>query len=508
VLAVRNSSYGNLAVMGAGGGRSVYENGAILFNAPDPAAAEETVHFALLEHPSPRSLLLIGGGLNGSLTEALKHPGMERIDYVELDPAVLDLAREYFPEEWRRIKSEPRIRVHVTDGRLLLKERGPAFDVIIVSAPDPQTAQLNRFYTAEFFGEAAARLAPGGILSFRLSASENYISPELADFLRSIHKTLLSVFPQVVVIPGDYVHFFAARQPGVLVPRYEDLLSRLQSRQIKTTYVSELFIPFRMVQDRMRELDAQIRPLSETPVNRDFAPIAYYFDVALWSGQFQHGYQTMFRRLASVRFSWLSATAAGLLFLVVLFIRLRDPARRLRALAGFCTAATGFTMIGLELLLLLAFQATHGYVYQELAVVIAAFMAGMAVGSRLALRRPAIGLRVLASVQALTELSPLALYGVFLTAPHPVVYPMLAICCGMLGGYQFPVASSIYFGADGSESPGALYAIDLAGSCLAAVLFAGWLVPVFGFFNTALLTTLVCSAPALATFWSCRTPGP
>ncbi len=89
-------------MVGTEGSRSVYENGVVLFNVPDPAAAEEAVHYALLEHPSPRSLLLIGGGLNGSIAQALRHPTLERVDYVELDPAILDLAREYFPNEWLR----------------------------------------------------------------------------------------------------------------------------------------------------------------------------------------------------------------------------------------------------------------------------------------------------------------------------------------------------------------------------------------------------------------------
>ena len=91
LVATRNSVYGNLAVVRTEGASSLYENGLNLFNVPDPAAAEEAVHYALLEHPSPRSLLLIGGGVNGSLAEALQHASLERIDYVELDPAILDL---------------------------------------------------------------------------------------------------------------------------------------------------------------------------------------------------------------------------------------------------------------------------------------------------------------------------------------------------------------------------------------------------------------------------------
>lgn len=66
LLATRNSIYGNLAVVETEGMRTLYENGLVAFNVPDPAAAEEAVHFALLEHPHPTSLLLIGFGLLAS----------------------------------------------------------------------------------------------------------------------------------------------------------------------------------------------------------------------------------------------------------------------------------------------------------------------------------------------------------------------------------------------------------------------------------------------------------
>ena len=71
--------YGSLAVVETGASRSLFENGLIVMTVPDPAAAEEAVHFALLEHPDPRRLLLIGGGVNGSVAEALTHPSLERV---------------------------------------------------------------------------------------------------------------------------------------------------------------------------------------------------------------------------------------------------------------------------------------------------------------------------------------------------------------------------------------------------------------------------------------------
>jgi spermidine synthase len=339
LIATLNSVYGSLAVVREEGSRTVYENGVVLFHVPGPAAAEEAVHYALLEHPAPRRLLLIGGGLNGSITQALQHPGLEQVDYAELDPAVLDLAREYFPKEWATLENNPRVKVHVNDGRLYLKTAGCDFDVIIVNLPDPQTAQLNRFYTVEFFREAARKLTPSGVLSLRVTASENYISPQLAEFLRSIYTSLQAVFPAAAAIPGGTVYFFASRRPGVLAGGVDELLARLRARHLNTNYVSEYYLPFRMSPDRMAELETGIRPTADTLANHDFAPIAYYFDAALWSSRFRHGYLRLFSTIARVGFRAvaLAMSLAGAAIVAVGLLR-----RRAYSTAALCVTSMGF----------------------------------------------------------------------------------------------------------------------------------------------------------------------
>ena len=192
--------------------RSLYENGLITGHTPDQSAAEEAVHYALLEHPAPRKILLIGGGASGSIAEALKHPTVERIDLVELDPALIAHGETIFPSG-RSSLSDPRVHLHYADGRHYLNSTHDTFDVIIVNVPDPQTAQLNRFYTAEFFRSAREHLAPGGLFALQLRSSEETISPDLAEFLRCIDRTLREVFPYVVAIPGETIHFFAATRP-------------------------------------------------------------------------------------------------------------------------------------------------------------------------------------------------------------------------------------------------------------------------------------------------------
>lgn len=515
VLATRNSVYGNLVVAGGEGSRSLFENGLLVFSTPDQEAAEESVHFALLEHPSPRSLLLMGGGVNGSLAQALQHPSLERVDYVELDPAVLDLAREYFPAGWEPIRADARVRVHPRDGRLFLKTTGQRFDVIVVNLPDPQTAQLNRFYTVEFFREAAARLEPGGVFSFQLKASEEYLNPERAAFLRCIRKTLAAAFPETAVIPGETAHFLAANRAGVLTTDPAQLLARLRARRLQTAYVREYYLPFRMSPERMQELEETIRPRAETPVNRDFAPIAYYFDVALWSAQFHPASPRWFQVLAGIGFGWVLAGAAVLVLLVSLALGALARGRRPQTCAGFCMTAMGLTMIALEILLLLGFQAVYGYVYHQLAIVIAAFMVGMALGSWWALRRgagrEAAGprqFRALAGLQFLAALAPLLLCGLMrplagvtsslgLFLVSQMLFPLLALLAGLLGGYQFLLASQVFFGgARQARSPGLLYALDLAGSCVGAVALSLYFLPVFGFLRTAAVIAALNLAPA------------
>ena len=514
LVASRDSIYGNLAVTGTGNLRSIYQNGVLLANAPDQNAAEEAVDYALLESPAPRRVLMIGGGVNGSIAEALKHPTVERIDYVELDPALIDMARRFFPAQSAPLVSDPRVHIHTVDGRYYLRTAGDRFDVIVLNLPDPQTAQLNRFYTAEFFRSARDHLAPGGLLALQLRSSEETISPDLAEFLRCIRRTLEEVFPHVVTIPGESIHFFAAMQPDVLTGNPQTLIARLRERNLHTQYVREYLLPFRMMPDRMAQVGEQLRPLASTPVNSDFAPIAYYFDIVLWSTQFKAGQSNWFRSAAHIGFPRVAvAVLVPLLLAAILLASVGTRERRARSASVYCVAATGFTLIALQIFLLLAFQSIYGYVYYQLAILIGLCMAGIALGSWLGIRRTSAGnrppCRALASTQFLLALSaPALIFVVSMLAKisgvattwlaAQLVFPALAALSGLLGGYQFPIATQIYLRDRNSRSSlGALYAIDLLGGCAGALVVSGYLIPVFGFWKTAWLTAAINLVAAL-----------
>jgi spermidine synthase len=521
LLASRDSIYGNLTVVETGNIRSLYENGLILANSPDESAAEEAVHYALLEHPAPRRVLMIGGGANDAISQALKHPTVESIDLVELDPALIGMAQQYLLSQPSSLFTDPRVHLHYADGRAYLKSARDTFDVIIVTVPDPQTAQLNRYFTEEFFRSARDHLAPRGLLALELRSSEEAISPDLAEFLRCINNTLRDVFPNVVALPGETIHFFAATRFDVLTDNASTLVARLHERNLQTRYVSEYFIPYRMTPDRMSQVRDQLQPLETTQVNRDFSPIAYYFNVVLWSAQFKPDYAGWLRAAAHVDFRIaLGAVLIVLLSMATLLAFIPAREQRVRAAAACSMAATGFTLMALQIFLLLAFQSIYGYIYHQLAILIALCMAGIAFGSWLGMRRIRCAntapCRAVATTQFILALSvPLLMLFVSLLAQlsgitvswlaAQFIFPLLAAFCGMLGGYQFPLATHIY-DAGGKRRLGMMYAIDLLGGCLGAMVLSGYLIPVFGFWNTAWLCAAINLAPALLATRACLTP--
>ncbi|MFH1507080.1 MAG: hypothetical protein ABIG46_01440, partial [Candidatus Omnitrophota bacterium] len=160
-----DSIYGNVSVTKIGPDFSFYENGFLVFTSGDFLTSEESVQYAMLEHPRPRDILLIGGGYAGSLEQVLKHP-VKKVDYVELDPLIIKMAQKYLPP----VKDD-RVSIINSDGRLFVKKTDSLYDVIILNIPDPYTAMLNRFYSLEFFGEIKKILAPGGVFSFSLMSS-------------------------------------------------------------------------------------------------------------------------------------------------------------------------------------------------------------------------------------------------------------------------------------------------------------------------------------------------
>jgi spermidine synthase len=487
-----DSRYGNIAVTKQQEQITFYENGLMLFSSPDDFSAEEAVHFALLEHPHPRSLLLIGGGMGGALAQALKYDSL-RIDYAELDPELIKTGEAYLPEVEIRSLENPRVVIRLVDGRLYVRrnlesDQPTRYDVITLNLPDPSTAQLNRFYTTGFFSMARSSLNPGGVFSFRVTSAENYISDELGLYLSSLYRTLASVFEEAKVLPGGNAIFLASRKRNVLFDDWQTLVSRLKQRSIKTSFVSENFLPDRLSPERIALIkDALVGDRGRT--NSDLEPVCYFYNSILWSKQFNSLEKPVLLYLSRVKPFWFVAVtslAFGLVFLLSLASRSRSP--RL-ALATILVA--GFTGILVEIILVLCFQILYGYIYSMIGLIFTLFMLGLFLGAaiiqRRALRRE-ISLRILTGAQLLQVVFLFVLLILIrilagTSIPETAIAAILLLmisASGFLGGMLFALGNHVFVSRRSTRKAGTGYAVDLFGSALGSLLASAILIPLLG----------------------------
>jgi spermidine synthase len=120
------------------------------------------VFAALTANPKARRVLVIGLG-GGVIPRALRRidPDM-RIDVVELDPAVADVARRYFG-----YREDPRLRTHIGDGRVFVRRQlraGVRYDIVVIDAFE-RVYVPEHFLTREFLSQVKAVLAPGGMVA-------------------------------------------------------------------------------------------------------------------------------------------------------------------------------------------------------------------------------------------------------------------------------------------------------------------------------------------------------
>lgn len=468
VLHQKITPYGQLTVAQSGGQMTVFANGVPMGSSGDPITAEESVHYALAEHPAPRKVLMISGGVTGALGEVAKHP-VERLDYVEPDPAGIEIVWMLAP------KTPMSVRFFAEDGRMVVRRMREEYDAVIVNLPDPASAQLNRFYTQEFFAEARRAMRPGGVLSCGLSGAENYAGPSARHLASSVHRALSAVFPNVIIVPGSRMYMLASDRPMDM-----QFAARLATRNVTTAYVNEDYLSGKLTPDRLSmSIDMVSAP---APPNRDLEPGGYYAHLRYWLGHFNA--------------SWAVPVVfiAGAIFILGVFL-LRASLPEISAAMG----TTGFCGIGIEVVLILAFQTVHGNVYRHLGTIVAAFMAGASFGSLRAgtsERSRAQMLRTDASMAVFALVLGPAISAFHRLGPSEWVwvmtFPLLTALAGYLTGAQFTAAARVLCrdlrGEDASARTAShLYAVDMVGSSLGAIAVSAFLVPMIGPVSTCVV---------------------
>jgi len=160
---------------------------------------ENLIHPAAITHPQPTSALIIGGGDGGSAEELLKHPSIATVTLVEIDMAVVDIARKYLAHVHRGAFDDPRLTLRIEDGFAFVWNDIAHYDLIVLDLTDAggPSAEL---YTAEFYRACAARLTPTGALTLHVASPVAH--PErIQATLAKLRGAFAVVTPYLTAIP-------------------------------------------------------------------------------------------------------------------------------------------------------------------------------------------------------------------------------------------------------------------------------------------------------------------
>jgi spermidine synthase len=155
---------------------------------------EALVHPALMSHPNPKSVLILGGGEGATVREILKHRTIEKIVMVDIDGAVIDFCRKHLPTWHQGCFSSKKLELVVDDAKKYVETTPRRFDVIISDLPTPTDGgPAYQLYTLEFYRTMLKRLQPGGLFVMQ-AGSGSLLQIEVHSV---IHSTLRRLFRRV-----------------------------------------------------------------------------------------------------------------------------------------------------------------------------------------------------------------------------------------------------------------------------------------------------------------------
>lgn len=219
-------------------GRVLVLDGAVQVASADEFVYHEMMaHVPLLAHGQAKDVLIIGGGDCGLAEEVLKHPSVERLIQVEIDPEVTELARKYFAEFNAPVFTDARFRLQIGDGARYVADTAERFDVVLVDSTDP-VGPGKVLFTEEFYRNVRRCLKPGGVLVTQ-SSNPFVQKQEFAEAMRA----LASAFPiatcYLIAVPtytcGHLALGWASEQLEPDVP-VQELARRADAIGLETRY--------------------------------------------------------------------------------------------------------------------------------------------------------------------------------------------------------------------------------------------------------------------------------
>lgn len=218
-------------------GKVMLLDGVLMLTEKDEFVYHEMLcHPALISHPEPKTVLIIGGGDCGTLSRVLMHPSVQEVVQVEIDEMVTRVAKQYFPTLTAAI-NDPRATLIFDDGIAYLQKQADRFDVILVDSTDP-VGPAEGLFRKEFFASCHRALNDTGILCLQ---SESPWIDALQPVIRQVNIDLKTMFPIVRAYTaaiqtyqaGLWLFQLASKQTD---PLQVDAARQIQARKLNCDY--------------------------------------------------------------------------------------------------------------------------------------------------------------------------------------------------------------------------------------------------------------------------------
>lgn len=444
----KESKYGRIAVHQDKEQLTLIGDGAPLFSNQNTSNAEEAIHYPLSQVADPKHILIISA--EGGIMEEVEKYRPESIDYIELDPEVSGALFRF-----GLLKKIQGLNVINQDGRTYLVHSDKIYDAIIINLPEPETYQINRFYTDGFFDIARKRLSPRGILSFSMEGYDNYLAEPQRQKISSVYNTLSRHFGKILLLPGQKIYFLASE-----FPINADIPDMLDKKNIKTDYISNFFYG-NLAEERIRHLKELVD--RSAPVNTDNYPQLMRIMFSQWFAKFST--------------SPLAFIIILSLISIIYLIRITKE--------EFVLFSTGCMEMGTELLVIFAFQIFFGYIYIKIGLIITVFLAGLLpgawAGNKIANQYVHYNRTFLAIADGILIFLTGLLILIFLKGGDKIplsVFLLYGFIVSMTCGYQFPTALKLM--GDSNPSVTRLFSADLIGAAAGTLLISVAIIPYFG----------------------------
>lgn len=173
-------------------------------------------HLGMFFRPEARTAVVLGSGYGITAGALGLYPQLERVDAVEILPAMVEVADMFMPYN-HGYHRNPRVRVVVDDGRHYLTRLKERFDIVSINVSDPRLPGGSSLFHTDFYDIVKQHLTPGGVVLQHAFGTES----------RLVLSTLKRSFKYVRLFPAyqNGYNVVASDEPLVADPKKIDALA-------------------------------------------------------------------------------------------------------------------------------------------------------------------------------------------------------------------------------------------------------------------------------------------